>query len=105
MGEVDSEAVEMNGWVVQTDSRECFSNLSTHRNYRWGNREGSKVLLFTLGSTEVSATTGKTRLLSLIKTALCGWVKIELITLIKLAIPIVSDARNLSVFVYLFLRF
>ena len=63
------------------------------------------MLLFTLDSTEVSATTGKTRLLSLIKTALCGWVKIELITLTKLAIPIVSDARNLSIFFYLFLRF
>ena len=25
MGEVDGEAMEMNGWVVQTDSRECLS--------------------------------------------------------------------------------
>ena len=63
------------------------------------------MLLFTLDSTEVSATTGKTRLLSLIKTALCGWVKIELITLIKLAIPIVSDAQNLFVFFIFFSDF
>lgn len=34
MGEVDSEAMEMNGWVVQTDSREC---LSKHiETTKWG---------------------------------------------------------------------
>ena len=52
---------------------------------------GIKVLLFALGPTVGTSTTEKVRLslLSLIKTALCGWIKQELITLTKLALPIV----------------
>ena len=100
MGEVAREenkagSSPVNGWVVQTDSRELIHTES----YMHVKKDGIKLLLFTLGPTVATSTTGKVRLslLSLIKTALCGWIRLELITLLKLALPIVRHLHVLII--------